>query len=302
MSESSPPARVDAVVVSYNSRTTLRACAVPLCETPGVAVTVVDNASSDDALAAVADLPLRAVASGRNGGFGFGCNLGASYGDAPFLLFVNPDATITSEAIEVLVATLERDAELAAAGPRILDPDGALQHTQRNFPRLRSTWAQALFLHRIFPHARWTDEVIWDRSAYARPGSPDWLSGACLLVRRSAFDAVGGFDERFFLYCEDIDLCRSLRDDGHGLRYVPDATVRHIGGASAPRATTSRIYARSRILYARKHHRRPVVGLERAGVALGETTHALASATKPEKLRSHLAALRAVLRPIEQGN
>jgi GT2 family glycosyltransferase len=143
--------------------------------------------------------------------------------------------------------------------------------------------------------------VIWDRAAYDVPGSPDWLSGACLLIRRSAFEAIGGFDERFFLYCEDIDICRRLRAAGYDLRYEPAATVRHIGGASAPRGGTAPIYARSRIAYARKHYRRGAVGLERTGVAVGEATHALASAARPRKARGHLAALRAVITPIGQG-
>jgi N-acetylglucosaminyl-diphospho-decaprenol L-rhamnosyltransferase len=301
MSDSSSPTCVDAVVVSYQSRATLRSCVEPLCSIPGVAVTVVDNESSDGSLASVAGLPLRALASGRNGGFGFGCNLGAADGRAPYLLFVNPDATIDRQTLDVLVAELEADPGLAAAGPRILDSDGSLQRTQRNYPRLRSTWAQTLFVHRIAPRARWADEVIWDAAAYERAGSPDWLSGACLLVRREAFEAVGGFDERFFLYCEDIDLCRRLRQAGHDLRFGPGATVRHVGGASAPRTTTNPIYARSRIAYARKHYRRPAVALERTGVAVGEATHALMSAARPQKARAHLAALRAVLTPIGQG-
>jgi N-acetylglucosaminyl-diphospho-decaprenol L-rhamnosyltransferase len=294
-------ASIDAVVVSYHSRETLRDCVAPLCDIPGVAVTVVDNASSDGSLESVADLELHALPSGRNGGFGFGCNLGAARGSAPYLLFINPDATITPAALDVMLAAHEADPRLGAVGPRILGEDGELQLTQRYFPRLRSTWAQAFFLHRVAPHASWADEVIWDRSAYEAPASPDWLSGACLLVRRDAFEAIGGFDERYFLYCEDIDLCRSLRAGGYDLRFEPAATVRHIGGASAPSGTTAPIYARSRVAYARKHYRRAAVGLERAGIAVGEATHALTSATRPRKRRGHLAALRAVLTTIGQG-
>jgi N-acetylglucosaminyl-diphospho-decaprenol L-rhamnosyltransferase len=294
-------AQIDAVTVSYHSRATLRACVEPLSVLPEVQVTVVDNASDDGSLESLEGLPVRAIQSGRNGGFGCGCNLGAQAGDAPYVLFINPDATITGDALGVMRAALEADATLGAVGPRILGDDGQLQLTQRRYPRLRSTWAQALFLHRIAKRASWADEVIWDRAAYEVPGSPQWLSGACLLIRREAFAAIGGFDERFFLYCEDIDICKRLRGAGYGLRYEPGATVRHIGGASAPSGTTTPIYARSRIAYARKHYRRGAVGLERAGVAVGEATHALAAAARPPKRRGHLAALRAVLTPIGQG-
>jgi GT2 family glycosyltransferase len=296
-----PHASIDAVVVSYNSRATLQACVGPLTAMPDVAVTVVDNASSDGSLESIADLPVQALSSGRNGGFGFGCNFGAARGTAEYLLFLNPDATITSEALAVMRATLDADASLGAVGPRILGDDGSLHFTQRRYPRVRSTWSQALFLHRIAPRASWSDEVISDRDAYEVPGSPEWLSGACLLIRRSAFEQIDGFDERFFLYCEDIDICRRLRDAGYGLRYEPGATIGHVGGASAPRGSTAPIYARSRIAYARKHYRRGLVGVERMGVAVGEALHALASAARPRKARGHLAALRAVITPIGQG-
>ena len=89
--------------------------------------------------------------------------------------------------------------------------DGSLDFSQRLFPRLRSTYAQALFLHRVFPRATWTDELVRDEDAYARRGSPDWVSGACILVRRDALVELGGLDEGFFMYCEDIDLCRRLQ-------------------------------------------------------------------------------------------
>jgi N-acetylglucosaminyl-diphospho-decaprenol L-rhamnosyltransferase len=294
-------APIDAVVVSYHSRDTLRDCVAPLCDIPGVNVFVIDNASTDGSLASVSDLALDASSSGRNGGFGFGCNLGAARGSAPYLLFINPDATITAGALSTMLEQLEAHPRLGAVGPRILDPNGELQLTQRRYPRLRSTWAQALFLHRVAPKATWTDEVIRDRAAYDEPGAPQWLSGACLLVRRSVFSEIGGFDERYFLYCEDIDLCRGIRAAGYDLRYEPAATVRHIGGASAPTGTTTPIYARSRVTYARKHYRRVAVGLERVGIAVGEATHALTSATRPPKRRGHLAALRAVLTTIGQG-
>lgn len=290
-------ARVDIVVVSYNSRQTLRDCIAPHCGDPGVTVTVVDNASTDGTPATVADLPVQLVHSGRNGGFAFGCNRGAATGTAPYVLLLNPDAAIERRALDALVAVLEAEPAVALVAPRIVDADGALQPSQRRFPRVRSTWAQAIFLHRAAPHASWADEVIWDPAAYDRPASPEWLSGACMLIRRTALEQVGGLDERFFLYCEDIDLCKRLRAAGHDLRFEPAAQVRHIGGHSAPRGTTTPIYARSRIAYARKHYARALVPFERAGVAVGEATHAIASLRRPGKRQGHVAAIRAVLRP-----
>src|SRR3954451_22100965 len=228
-----PETQVDVVVVSYRSADTLRGCVEPLAAMAGVRVTVVDNASPDDSVARVADLPIDIVKADRNGGFSFGCNLGAARGSAPYVLFLNPDARIDAAALEALVSTLREDHTVALAAPRILNEAGSLSFSLRRLPRLRSTYAQALFLHRLFPLAEWTDELVRDPAAYESPSAPDWVSGACMLVRRSAFEAIGGWDERFFLYCEDTDLCVRLQAAGHAVRFVPAATVWHVGGASS---------------------------------------------------------------------
>jgi N-acetylglucosaminyl-diphospho-decaprenol L-rhamnosyltransferase len=288
---------VDAVVVSYRSRETLRACVEPLCRVAGVTVTVVDNDSPDDAAETITDLPVEVIRSPRNGGFAYGCNLGTARGLAPYVLLLNPDAQIDGHALATLAGVLDQEPGVAAVGPRIVGDSGELNLSQRSFPRLRSTWSQALFLHRLAPHATWTDEVIRNPAAYMRPTSPEWLSGACLLVRRSALAAIGGLDERFFLYCEDIDLCRRLREAGHELRFEPTATVGHRGGASAPRESTLPIYARSRVLYARKHYARIAVPFEILGIMLGEATHVLTSIRRPALARGHAAAFRAALQP-----
>jgi N-acetylglucosaminyl-diphospho-decaprenol L-rhamnosyltransferase len=261
-------ARIDVVVVSYNSRDRLRACVEPLAGLPSVRVIVADNASPDGSLAAVADLPVTRLELGRNGGFSFGCNAGWRTGDAPHVLFLNPDASIDSVSLDLLARKLDEDESVAAAAPKIVDHDGSLHYSLRRFPQLRSTYARALFLHRAFPRAPWTDEVVRDAEAYERSGSPDWVSGACVLVRRSALELLGGFDEGFFLYCEDTDLCQRLRDAGYDIRYEPAALCVHEGGASAPLSTTLPILAASRIRYARKHRGHLTALLERGGVAL----------------------------------
>ena len=118
-----------------------------------------------------------------------------------------------------------------------------------------------------------------------------------MLVRRDAFEAVGGFDEGFFLYCEDTDLCRRLRDAGHEVRYEPAAEVRHVGGASSGAGETQAIAARSRVRYARKHDGPVGARVQALGVALGEATHALTALMRPASRRGHLAGARAALAP-----
>src|SRR4051812_19129167 len=135
---------VDVVVVAYNSRHELRGCVEPLSSLEGVHVFVVDNASADASLDVVADLPVERLALERNGGFSHGCNAGWKAGRAPFVLFLNPDARIDSVSLQRLVAVLENVEAAGAAAPRITTPEGELDFSQRRFPRLRSTYAQAL--------------------------------------------------------------------------------------------------------------------------------------------------------------
>jgi N-acetylglucosaminyl-diphospho-decaprenol L-rhamnosyltransferase len=287
---------VDVVIVSYGSAETIRACVEPLAGVEGITVRLVDNASPDDAVERVADLPVDIIRAGRNGGFSFGCNVGARAGDAEYLLFLNPDAIMAPADVSALVAVLDGDSGAGVVGPRILGGEGELLLSQRHEPRLASTLAQALFLHRIWARASWADEQIRDPEAYDVPGQPGWLSGACLLMRRSAFEQIGGFDEGFFLYCEDTDICVRLRAAGWGVRYEPSATARHQEGSSAPRAALAAIHARSRIRYARLHSARPAAIAERGIVALWAVTHALVALPRRRAAaRGYAAALRAVI-------
>ena len=214
---------VDVVVVSYNSHDMLRGCVEPLLGIDGVQVIVVDNASQDGSLESVADLPLQSIPSSRNGGFAYGCNIGWRSGRAPYVLLLNPDARLDTSSVSDLGRVLDADERIGIAAPRILEDDGALDYSQRHFPRLASTYSQALFLHRLFPHATWSDEANRIVEDYDRPGSPDWVSGACMLVRRSVLERLDGLDEGFFMYGEDKDLCRRTRDLGSDIRFVPQA-------------------------------------------------------------------------------
>jgi N-acetylglucosaminyl-diphospho-decaprenol L-rhamnosyltransferase len=292
-------ARVDAVVVAYNSARTLRACVEPLAAMAAVAVTVVDNASPDDTAGAIAGLDAALVRADGNHGFAAGCNLGAAHGSAEYILLLNPDARVAEGDLMKLVAALDDHPDAGLAAPRILEDDGTLAFSLRRFPRRRSTFAQALFLHRVWPRAAWTDECVRDPAAYERPGSPEWVSGACMLVRRAALEQVGGLDESYFLYCEDTDLCAQLRAAGWDIRYEPAAIVHHEGGASRPREELFGMLARNRVRYARKHGSAASAAVEAVGVALGHVTHAIASALEPSQRRGHVRALVALFRPQE---
>jgi GT2 family glycosyltransferase len=289
------PVLVDAVVVSFNSARTLRACVTPLTAIDWLDVIVVDNASTDGSLDTVRDVDLRAVARADNGGFARGCNEGWRSGYAPYVLFLNPDATIDEASLQRLLRALESDRRIGLVGPKIVDSSGSLEFSQRRFPRLRSTYATAVFLHRLAPRATWSDEVVRDAGPYERVASPDWLSGACMLVRRSALEELDGLDEAFFLYSEDTDLCRRLRDAGYGIRFVPDAVCRHIGGASAPRAALLPLLAESRIRYAHKHSGPMAAELTRAGIALSSLARMVLARGGSAARAGHASSLRRAL-------
>ncbi len=288
---------VDVIIVTYNSAGTIESALEPLAGAPSVRLIVVDNASSDRTVDALRGLPVDTIALEQNGGFAHGCNVGWRAGDAPYVLFLNPDARIAPDAVAALAAELDRDERVGAVAPRIEEPDGSLDYSLRRSPRLRSSFAQALFLHRLFPEATWADEVIRDPAEYEQPHAVDWVSGACFAVRRDVLQELGGLDESFFHYSEDVDICERIRRSGREVRYVPAALAEHEGGASAPRARLLPILAASRIRYSAKHDPAAVVLALRASVALGAATHVVL-ARSGEARRGHLGALGVALRPL----
>lgn len=274
----------------------LRAAVAPLAKESDIDVIVIDNASDDDSLEVVAGLPVTLQQLPENLGFAAACNRGWTLGAAPYVLFLNPDARIDPASVRCLVEVLEQEPSIGIVAPLIQSAGGEFEYSQRRFPRLVSTFSQALYLHRVFPHRAWVDELVRDPKAYIERRPVDWVSGACLIVRRDLLEQVGGWDERFFMYCEDIDLCKRIRELGCQVVFEPAAVAVHVGGVSAPRAALLPVLASSRALYAEKHASRLGAALERAGIVLSSLTHAVASLQGAETRRGHLrAALRVAL-------
>ncbi len=239
---------VAAVVVSFNSAGYLPDCVRSL-RAEGIAeVVVVDNASSDRSVATVrtADPEVRIVETGGNLGFGSAANRGVATTLSPYVLIMNPDTVVTPGTVKALCEALDADAGLAVVGPRMENPDGSLYPSVRRFPDMGVAFGHA-FLGLVWPANPYTSRYRMldsdhDRSAPA----VDWVSGACFLVRRAAFDVVGGFDEGYFMYVEDVDLCWRLGRAGWRVGYEPAGRVVHeVGGSS--RAVPYRMIA--------EHHR-----------------------------------------------
>jgi N-acetylglucosaminyl-diphospho-decaprenol L-rhamnosyltransferase len=289
---------VDVIIVTYNSAVKIGACLSGLIDEPNLRVTVVDNASSDATLPALEGLPIELLPQRANRGFAVGCNVGWRSGHAPYVLFLNPDALIDAASIRTLAAVLERDRTAGIVAPKFLYPDGSFAPYLRRFPSLSTTFGRALFLHRLFPSAGRLEEVVGDEKAYGQAGRHDWVPGACLLVRRSLLERLDGFDERYFMYCEDKDLCKRAADLGLYVWYEPQAVCVHEGGASRPRSSLLPVLASSRLRYAAAHEPRPKAALHRLGLVLEVLTRLVLSRGGAATRAGHARALLKLLRPL----
>ena len=243
---------VAAVLVNYNAGGELARALRSIADEMGRVTwegVVVDNASADGSAAAVAGFApmVRLIQNAENVGFSRGVNQGLAASTAPLVLIMNPDCRLVAGAVGALRAVLEAFPECAIAGPRVLDPDGSVQGSARGDPdMLTGLFGRTTMLRRIVPFLSVAKRNVVVEEAI-RSGAEsvvvDWLSGACMLARRGALSEVRGFDERFFLYWEDADLCRRLRKKGFHVRYVPAATAIHRVGQSSRTARTFAIRA-----------------------------------------------------------
>jgi GT2 family glycosyltransferase len=253
-----------AVLVNYNAgaelERALRSISDELAGHPWEGV-VVDNASTDGSAAAVEGCAahVRLIGNSTNAGFARGVNQGLAATKAPYVLIMNPDCRLMAGAIGTLRAALDAHAQCAVAGPRILNPDGSVQGSARGDPdMLTGLFGRTGMLRRVVPFLPIARRNVVAEEAI-RSGQEsavvDWLSGACMLARRDALAAVNGFDERFFLYWEDADLCRRLRARRYHVRYVPGATAIHRVGQSSrtARAFAIRAFHESAYVYYATH-------------------------------------------------
>jgi len=236
------------VAVTYFPGETLAAFLDSLAEATRrpYAVVLADNARRDPVPRAAARdrAEVRRVELPRNLGYGAAANVAAAGADEPWLLVANPDVTFSAGSLDTLLDAAQRWPAAGSLGPAILTPDGQLYPSARALPSLGRGIGHAL-LGWWWPANPWTAAYRRERGT-PQEGPVGWLSGSCLLLRRSAFEAVGGFDPSFFMYFEDLDLCDRLGAAGFANVYVPSAVITHAGGHS-----TSRHAARMTV----EHHR-----------------------------------------------
>lgn len=245
-----------AVVVSYNTREHLRMCLRSLADAGVEHVVVVDNGSTDGSRPVVEAAGCTWVDAGANLGYGGAANLGGAHPattGAEFLLVCNPDLVVLPGAVDTLVAALAAEPGVGAVGPRLSNTDGSLYPSARTFPDLVDAMGHGL-LGMVAPDNRFTRRyrlLDWD---HGQAADVDWVSGACFLIRRRAWEEVGGFDDSYFMYMEDVDLCWRLGRAGWRIRYEPAAEVVHVQGVSADQHPYRMLLAhhRSMWLFARR--------------------------------------------------
>lgn len=230
-------ARTTAVVVNYNAGAYLRQCIDALARSDQtIAVQIVDNASRDGSLT---DLPeaVDVTVNDQNLGFSKACNQGAAGSSGEFLLFLNPDCFVEPDTVSTLTSILDRNPEYALVGARIVDPDGADQRaSRRRLPTVARTFFTFSGLERLehqFPGFQGINMATTDIAEDVEPVGA--VSGALMLIRRADFEQIGGFDEAYFLHCEDLDLCQRLALADRLVGFVPAARATHVKGVTQRR-------------------------------------------------------------------
>lgn len=254
------------IIVNWNVRDYLRDCLRSIDKGRGdlsLEVIVVDSASSDGSAGMVAaEFPwVRLIACDDNVGFPKGNNIGLAESRGRTLLLLNPDTVILDDALPAMCDYLDSHPDLGALGPQLLNADGSVQSSRRRFPTTAMAFFESTWLEGLAPglvRRYYALDLPDDRTA-----DVDWLTGACIMVPRAVYERIGGMDEGYYMYSEELDWCRRIKEGGWRVVYYPEARVIHHYGKSSEQAVTARHinFQRAKLRYFRKYH-----GRVRAGV------------------------------------
>ena len=295
---SSSGARVSAVVVHYKTPAETVEAVQALARTaPETETLVVDNASGDSIGRQLQEQApsARVVAEMENRGYGAACNRGARETNREFLLFVNSDAVVEPGSVDALVAALDSDTRAAAVGPRLANPDGTLQPSILRLPTLWRIFCESSGLAFLAGGRSPFRGHSATREDHSTAHAVESVKGAAMLVRRSAFEHVGGFDESFFLYAEESDLATRLRQAGWRILFEPSACVVHRGGASGGDALFGQLQE-GLTQYVARHQGPTAARLARFVLKAGAAArYAISLLTPGERGRTRRARYRAAL-------
>lgn len=247
---------VDVVVVNWNAGLQLHECISSLCEFGSEeisSITVVDNGSTDGSADQLENKGVILFNAGENLGFGRACNVGATRGTAEFILFLNPDAAVYPDTIARVVEYMRSlsNRQVGVCGVQLIDENGHVSRSCTRFPTVKSMLAHSLGIDRFIPSAGYF-MAEWD---HCNDRSVDHVIGAFYFIRRDIFEQLNGFDERFFVYLEDLDLSRRVKELGSSVEFLASIRAFHKGGGTSDQVKATRLFysLRSRIIYCYKH-------------------------------------------------
>lgn len=259
------------VILSWNVRDLLRQCleSVASGRPLSAEIIVVDNASGDGSVEMVrAEFPaVRLIANQANRGYTGGNNDGIAAATGRYVMILNPDTRVLNDALAAMVAYADAHPDVGVVGPQLLNPDGSVQSSRRRFPTLMTGLFESTWLQPLAPRDVLRRYYVLDQPDDAIQ-EVDWLFGACFLVRRQVIQQVGVLDEGFFMYSEEMDWCRRIRQAGWKVVYLPEAQVIHYGGKSSDQVAAQRhiYFQTSKVRYFRKHHGALTAGVLRVAL------------------------------------
>jgi GT2 family glycosyltransferase len=285
------------VIVSWNVREDLRECLQSLLREEGsrlesgeIEIIVVDNASTDGTAEMVnLEFPqVKLLVNSQNLGYTKANNIGINHSRGKYILLLNPDTIVHQGALQALIDCAESHPEAGIIGAKLLNPDGSVQRSARSFPDIGAGLFRNTFLGRLFPNNPFVRRYLLTDFGYDEVREVDWVSGAAMLVRRDLIERIGGLDERFWAYCEDVDLCWRAWQAGYKVLFCPNAVITHkVGRSSDQRLVPSLIqHHKSMWLFYLKNYRHryplllfPLIGLgillRLAGALLKVASHRL---------------------------
>ncbi len=258
------------VIINYNTREELRSALLSIDRLEPkeeLEVLVVDNGSSDGSREMVREeFPqVKLISNDLNRGYAQACNLGMLFTEAPFVMVLNSDVEFLKGHPRDLVRFLKEHPRAGAVGPQLLNSDGTLQFSCRNFPSLAVSLGHA-FLGDLFPRNPFTRSYHMIDFDHCEVAEVDWISGAAMMLRRQAFEEAGGFDEGYFMYVEDVDLCWRLKRTGWKVFYCPEVKIVHHIARASSQQSTRMLFQHHRSMYRFYKRKREAEGIPLAGL------------------------------------
>jgi N-acetylglucosaminyl-diphospho-decaprenol L-rhamnosyltransferase len=250
------------IIVNYKNSEPLKDCMASLYQTvQGIdfETIIVDNSQNDLGLKPLRELYPKAqfVSNSSNVGFAKANNQAAKIAQGEVLIFLNPDTILSDQAIDSMYGYYCSHKETGVLGPKVVDPEGSLQYSCRRYPTLwTGLFNRYSILSRLFPENRFTSQYLMRDFNHNEIRQVDWLSGCCLMVSKNTFEKSHGFDENYFLFNEDVDLCRTIKQAGKEVIYFPEATIIHKVSTSNSKTTARVIIQRhfGMMHYFKKYH------------------------------------------------